>query len=46
MPAAADRPNSPGSDYDRGCADAKMGGYDRSGNATQAYEDGWNACRR
>lgn len=33
-----------GSDYDRGCADAKAGSYDRSGNATKAYEDGWNAC--
>ena len=34
-----------GRDYDRGCADAKVGSYDRSGNATKAYEDGWNACR-
>lgn len=33
-----------GRDYDRGCADAKAGSYDRSGNATKAYEDGWNAC--
>lgn len=34
-----------GSDYDRGCADAKSGSYDRSGNASRAYEDGWNACK-
>jgi len=34
-----------GSDYDRGCADAKLGSYDRSGHASRAYEDGWNACR-
>lgn len=34
-----------GRDYDRGCADAKSGAYDRSGNSTKAYEDGWNACR-
>ncbi len=33
------------SEWDRGCNDAKGGGYDRSGNAGQAYEDGWNACR-
>ncbi len=34
-----------GREYDRGCADAKVGSYDRSGNAGQAYENGWNACR-
>jgi hypothetical protein len=34
-----------GSDYDHGCADAKSGSYDRSGHASRAYEDGWNACR-
>lgn len=33
------------SNYDRGCADAKAGSYDRSGNADQAYESGWNACK-
>jgi hypothetical protein len=32
------------SEWDRGCADAKAGAYDRSGNAGKAYEDGWNAC--
>jgi hypothetical protein len=37
--------NQGGSDYDRGCADAKSGSYDRSGHASRAYEDGWNACR-
>jgi hypothetical protein len=31
--------------YDRGCADAKAGSYDRSGNAGQAYEQGWQACK-
>ena len=36
--------HSAASGYDRGCADAKAGSYDRSGNAGQAYEDGWNAC--
>jgi hypothetical protein len=36
---------SVGREWDRGCADAKAGSYDRSGNAGQAYEDGWNACR-
>jgi len=34
-----------GREYDRGCADAKVGSYDRSGNASQAYENGWSACR-
>ena len=33
------------SEYDRGCADAKAGSYDRSGNAGKAYEEGWQACR-
>jgi hypothetical protein len=33
------------SDYDRGCADAKGGSYDRSGHASRAYEDGWSACK-
>jgi hypothetical protein len=32
-------------EWNRGCSDAKSGSYDRSGNAGQAYEDGWNACR-
>ena len=32
--------HSAASGYDRGCADAKAGSYDRSGNAGQAYEDG------
>jgi len=31
-------------EWDRGCADAKAGSYDRSGKAGQAYEEGWNAC--
>ena len=31
-------------EWDRGCADAKNGSYDRSGKAGQAYEEGWNAC--
>lgn len=30
--------------WDRGCNDAKSGSYDRSGKASQAYEDGWNSC--
>ncbi|MCD2452250.1 hypothetical protein GO003_017820 [Methylicorpusculum oleiharenae] len=29
---------------DRGCADAKVGSYDRSGNAGSGYEEGWQAC--
>jgi hypothetical protein len=33
------------SEWDRGCADAKSGSYDRSGNAGQAYEEGWNSCK-
>jgi hypothetical protein len=33
-------------DWDRGCSDAKAGSYDRSGNASRAYEDGWQACKR
>lgn len=41
---AANSPHSGGADWDRGCADAKSGSYDRSGNASQAYENGWNAC--
>jgi hypothetical protein len=32
-------------DWDRGCSDAKAGSYDRSGNASRAYEDGWQACK-
>jgi hypothetical protein len=31
--------------WDRGCADAKSGSYDRSGNAGQDYEQGWNSCK-
>ena len=31
--------------WDRGCADAKSGSYDRSGNVGQDYEQGWNACK-
>ena len=31
-------------EWDRGCADAKAGSYDRSGKAGQAYEEGWNSC--
>jgi hypothetical protein len=33
-------------EWDRGCADAKAGSYDRSGKAGQAYEDGWNSCHK
>jgi hypothetical protein len=33
------------SQWDRGCADAKSGSYDRSGNAGQDYEQGWNSCK-
>lgn len=33
------------SEYDRGCADARSGSYDRSGNAGQGYEEGWNSCK-
>jgi hypothetical protein len=32
------------SEYDRGCADARNGSYDRSGNAGQGYEQGWQSC--
>ena len=32
-------------EWDRGCNDAKAGSYDRSGNAGQAYEDGWSSCK-
>jgi hypothetical protein len=37
--------NSGSSEWDRGCADAKSGSYDRSGNAGQDYEQGWNSCK-
>lgn len=37
--------NSGSSAWDRGCADAKSGSYDRSGNAGQDYEQGWNSCK-
>jgi len=37
--------HSGASEWDRGCADAKSGSYDRSGNAGQAYEEGWNSCK-
>jgi hypothetical protein len=33
------------SEWDRGCGDAKSGAYDRSGNAGQDYEQGWNSCK-
>jgi len=33
------------SEWDRGCADANSGSYDRSGNAGQDYEQGWNSCK-
>ena len=33
------------SEWDRGCADAKSGSYDRSGNAGQDYEQGWKSCQ-
>jgi hypothetical protein len=33
-----------GREYDRGCADAKGGSYDRSKHSS-AYEDGWQACK-
>ena len=32
-------------DWDRGCSDAKVGSYDRSGHATEAYESGWQSCK-
>ena len=32
------------SEWNRGCADAKNGSYDRSGNAGPGYEEGWNSC--
>jgi hypothetical protein len=31
--------------YDRGCADAKAGSYDRSKHSN-AYEKGWQACKK
>lgn len=34
-----------GREWDRGCSDAKGGSYDRSKHS-QAYEEGWQACRR
>lgn len=34
-----------GRDWDRGCSDAKNGSYDRSGNASEAYESGWQSCK-
>jgi len=34
-----------GREWDRGCSDAKGGSYDRSRHS-QAYEEGWQACRR
>ena len=37
--------NSGSSEWNRGCADAKSGSYDRSGNAGQDYEQGWNSCK-
>ena len=37
--------SSGASEWDRGCADAKSGSYDRSGNAGQDYEQGWNSCK-
>jgi len=37
--------NSGSSEWNRGCADAKSGSYDRSGNAGQDYEKGWNSCK-
>ncbi len=36
--------HSGASEWDRGCADAKSGSYDRSGNAGAGYEEGWNSC--
>ncbi len=44
QPHNASSSHSAASKYDRGCSDAKAGSYDRSGNAGQAYEDGWDAC--
>jgi hypothetical protein len=32
-------------EWDRGCADAKIGSYDRSGHAGSGYEEGWQACK-
>lgn len=37
--------NQGSSAWDRGCADAKSDSYDRSGNAGQDYEQGWNSCK-
>jgi len=34
-----------GREWERGCSDAKVGSYDRSRHS-QAYEQGWQACRR
>ncbi len=34
-----------GKEWDRGCADAKGGSYDRSSHS-DAYESGWNACKQ
>ena len=36
---------SRGSDWDRGCSDAKVGSYDRSRH-NDAYEEGWQACKQ
>ena len=50
MPAAAmsqgesSSSNGP-AEWDRGCEDAKMGSYDRSSH-TDAYEEGWQACKK
>ena len=43
LPASA-HAQSVGKEWDRGCADAKGGSYDRSKHS-QAYEEGWQACK-
>ena len=37
--------NSGPAEWDRGCEDAKVGSYDRSGHS-DAYEEGWQACKQ
>ena len=45
QPQAAAPAKPVGKEWDRGCADAKGGSYDRSKHS-QAYEDGWQACKQ
>jgi hypothetical protein len=42
LPAAAGNPDK---QWNKGCADAKAGTYDRS-KKSDAYEQGWQACKQ